>query len=244
MQGRFANHGRGGWRRLALICTLLVAVAVSLSAAGPWAGRAARRLAVSCGNTVTTSITLTSDLSCVGSDGLDVGANSITIDLNGHTIAGDGTHQGIFSQGHNGVAIKNGTVDHFDSGIFLQGGDGNTVKNVHATRNAFTGISLDNGTTNATLTGNYAAKNDAGGISLGIGDDGARLTGNVAAANAEVGFFFQGNENVVVVGNAALNNGHSGFDTNGGMRGNFTGNVANGNTFDGFTFTNCCQGAR
>ena len=218
MQGRFANHGRG-----------LAAARPHLHVARrsgrqpvsgrPWAGRAARRLAVSCGNTVTTSITLTSDLSCVGSDGLDVGANSITIDLNGHTIAGDGTHQGIFSQGHNGVVIKNGTVDHFDSGIFLQGGDGNTVKNVHATRNAFTGISLDNGTTNATLTGNYAAKNDAGGISLGIGDNGARLTGNVAAANTEVGFFFQGNENVAVVGNAALNNGHIGFDTNGGMRG-------------------------
>jgi hypothetical protein len=55
------------------------ALAPSASAATP-----------ACGDVITTSITLTADVGpCIGTDGLVVGADGITINLNGHRVIGD-----------------------------------------------------------------------------------------------------------------------------------------------------------
>ena len=42
----------------------------------------------SCGQVVTTNVVLTANLICAETDGIIVGADSIKIDLNGHTISG------------------------------------------------------------------------------------------------------------------------------------------------------------
>ena len=47
-----------------------------------------------CGVTIVENLTLDHDQTCTG-DGLVVGADGITIDLNGHTLAGLGTGVGI-----------------------------------------------------------------------------------------------------------------------------------------------------
>src|SRR5579883_1710570 len=52
----------------------------------------ARAYALSCGDTVTANTTLTADLNCVASSGLIIGANNVTIDLNGHTISCNDIH--------------------------------------------------------------------------------------------------------------------------------------------------------
>jgi parallel beta-helix repeat protein len=110
-------------KRFAVLAT--VAVAAVFPAAQP----AARptRTTVSCGQTVTASITLTSDLvGCRGS-GLVVGADNVTIDLNGHTIDGTnarkpGTGAVVTKGSHSNVTISNGTVkDFYFSGIALSG---------------------------------------------------------------------------------------------------------------------------
>jgi len=46
--------------------------------------------ALSCGDTITTSTTLTSNLGPCTSTGIFMGANGITLDCNGYTISGDG----------------------------------------------------------------------------------------------------------------------------------------------------------
>lgn len=75
------------------------------------------------GDTVTTDIKLTGDISGSG-DGLIVGANGITIDLNGYTISStDGTGVGIKNDGYHGITIKNGTIDGFSQGVLSDGGD-------------------------------------------------------------------------------------------------------------------------
>ena len=46
---------------------------------------------VACGDTITTDTTLDSDLVNCPNNGIIIGANNITLDLNGHTIDGDAT---------------------------------------------------------------------------------------------------------------------------------------------------------
>ena len=77
------------------------------------AGGAQQALALSCGDTLTSDTTLTANLACSGT-ALVVGADGITIDLNGYTISGDGTGLGIDNTGgYDNVTIKNGTITGF-----------------------------------------------------------------------------------------------------------------------------------
>ena len=67
----------------------------------------------SCGDTITTSVTLTEDiLSC--EDGLTIGANNVTLDCNGHTLAGTGSGIGVSINGHQDVAVKNCVITDYE----------------------------------------------------------------------------------------------------------------------------------
>jgi parallel beta-helix repeat protein len=92
---------------------------------------------VSCGATITRDTTLKADLTNCPGDGLVIGADNITLDLNGHTI--DGTvaqsstcdeppfgNAGIKLGGHDGLTIEDGTVQQFVHGI-AGGGEGEGV---------------------------------------------------------------------------------------------------------------------
>src|SRR3954451_20828843 len=86
---------------------------------------------VSCGQTLTHSVKLANDLSNCPSDGLVVGADNVTVDLNGHTIDGvvsktfdcevgpqGPSGEGIQDDaGYDGVTIKGGTVQQFANGV-------------------------------------------------------------------------------------------------------------------------------
>ena len=95
---------------------------------------------VACGDVVTSDVVLTEDLSCAG-DGLVVlvpyGDPPVVIDLNGHTIQGDGTGAGIQVQDENDGAggrsrITGGTVRGFQYGLFC---DWVAVENMRITEN-------------------------------------------------------------------------------------------------------------
>ncbi len=96
--------------------------------------------ALSCGSTLTHSIKLHSNLDCSagGTDGIDVGKNGITINLNGHSVIGAGSidHQdGIYNDGHDRVSVIGGTVKNFSEDIYLYGGAKPTVSRVRLTDN-------------------------------------------------------------------------------------------------------------
>lgn len=83
-----------------------------------------------CGGIITRDTMLQSDIRDCPGDGLRVRGNNITINLNGHTVAGIGA-QGNFSVGirvkeRQGVTVTNGTVTGFDAGVAVIGGSGNT----------------------------------------------------------------------------------------------------------------------
>src|SRR5512132_3515700 len=100
-----------------------------------------------CGATIKQSTKLTKDLSNCRGVGLRIGADGITLDLNGHTIAAaakrNPTAHGILNVGgHDRVTIKGGTVKGFGAyGVRLAGVQRNHVSDMKMTGN-FTGIGL------------------------------------------------------------------------------------------------------
>src|SRR5687768_3568322 len=60
-----------------------------------------------CGDTLRQSVKLTADLECPGTAGLIVGANGVTINLNGHKLSGS---PAISMTDVDGTTIRNGTV--------------------------------------------------------------------------------------------------------------------------------------
>jgi parallel beta-helix repeat protein len=118
-------------------------------------------VSVGCGFVASTSIVLQNDIGPCHEDGILVGADNITIDLNGHQIFGEGgaivIHQAaaVYSDNHSGVTIKNGTVHDFYHGIRVRQGSGN-----HVTRLVVRENIGGNGIVFETSTDNLAYYND------------------------------------------------------------------------------------
>ena len=84
---------------------------------------------VSCGDTITADTTLDSDLLDCPNIGILIGADNITLDLNGHTIDGIGPSQnpshlaiGVSLTddnliNHEGITVKNGSIRDFEVGL-------------------------------------------------------------------------------------------------------------------------------
>jgi len=132
-----------------------------------------------CGTTIVTDLTLDQDLACAG-NGLVVGADNITIDLNGHTIAGPGTAIGIRIALRTGVTVRGGTVRHFETGIMVANSSNVTVKENDLTETR-EGVFL-NGTINSVVKENHAWLNQLRGVM--IRPSATRIsTGNLVVEN-------------------------------------------------------------
>jgi parallel beta-helix repeat protein len=130
--------------------TKLAVVAGGLLALGPAQALATE---VGCGATITRDTKLTHDVSACPAGGLVIGADDVTLDLNGHTVAAAGVAPdldfgpdstfGIDNRaGHAGVTIKNGSVRGFAAGVFLFGATNNRLLNVTVTSSKLPGIAL------------------------------------------------------------------------------------------------------
>src|SRR4029078_4739142 len=86
---------------------------------------------VSCGDTITTDATLHHNLVNCPNNGIIIGADNVTLDLNYHTIDRDGTPAagsdpdtefcdiGVINDGHDGVTIVHGSVRQFALGAIV-----------------------------------------------------------------------------------------------------------------------------
>lgn len=95
-----------------------------------------------CGQTITQNTVLDADVGpcpANGANGIVIGADNITLDLNGHQVLGaanaTGEGAGIYLPRRTGVTVKNGAVRHFDCGVAVEGGSGNTVTSIRAQDN-------------------------------------------------------------------------------------------------------------
>src|SRR6188472_132805 len=95
----------------------LVAVATATVLWSPSPAGAAT--AVACGATITVDTRLGNDLHNCHGVGLVIGADGVDLDLNGHTVDGDGIGdvEGIQVEGHRDTSITNGTVRDFVEGV-------------------------------------------------------------------------------------------------------------------------------
>ncbi len=113
---------------------------------------------VSCGAAITTDTKLNSDLVNCPNEGIVIGADNITLDLNGHTVSGDSTPfptcpDGAFcdvgidnTAGHTGVTIKGGSVNGFAVGVFVLGASENRIQGLSAANNTIFGLIVGNAT--------------------------------------------------------------------------------------------------
>ncbi len=106
---------------------------------------------VECGDVITQDTTLDRDLLNCPNNGVVIGADSITLDLNGHLIDGDGTEftacppdefcdGGVVNDGHDHVTVRHGSVRQFGTGVFVGSARHNRVLGISSSRNAFFGF--------------------------------------------------------------------------------------------------------
>jgi large repetitive protein len=105
-----------------------------------------------CGDTITTNTVLHKDLVNCPNNGIIIGADNVTLDLNYHTIDGDGTpaagcdpqtefcDTGVVSFGHEGVTVVHGSVREFDVGVFVGEARHNRLLGISSSGNRFAGL--------------------------------------------------------------------------------------------------------
>ena len=103
---------------------MFVRILPALTAGALLAGAAAPALAeadhLQCGDVVTESVTLDADLERCPGAGLVIGADGVTVDLDGHTIQGVRAsfgNTGVVNPGFADVRIQDGTIREFVTGI-------------------------------------------------------------------------------------------------------------------------------
>src|SRR3954469_11369751 len=129
----------------AVLAASCAAAWLAPSATAAPAAAAANRPTFACGGTITVDTTLTNDLTNCHGIGLVIGADHVTLDLNGHTVDGDGVSdfEGVQAQGHSGVTVEHGTVRDFVEGIAVLGGKAITVRRVALSGHRHVGIFVD-----------------------------------------------------------------------------------------------------
>jgi hypothetical protein len=182
----------------------LIVVAAAAAAAPAAAGEIA---ALACGDVVTADVTLSSSLEgCT--TGIVVGADNITIDLNGYSITGSGVDEGagIEAVGRSGVTVKNGHVRNFADGVRFFQTANSTIANIHVRRTG-TGITV-NGTDVASHSNGIVGNNvtdSAAGIHVGGGVS-ARVLNNRVIGVDGVGILCRDTTDVLIQGNRSVRN--------------------------------------
>jgi large repetitive protein len=184
--------------RLRIVGLTALTVGASLLVA-PGAG-AGPGVPVACGQTITTSTVLGNDLRDCPGIGIVIGASGVTLDLNGHTVDGDGVgdFEGIQAIGIDRVTVRNGTVRDFVEGIALLHTTGAVVSGVALSRHRHVGVFLDDATdaqvrdtrtTDTAFSAVFVTRSRSVRV---IGND-AQRNGTGAAARQSTGLLVAGN---------------------------------------------------
>ena len=157
------------------------------------------RLTASVERTILADLKLDHDLNCVG-PGLIVGADGITLKLNGHTISGSSTASGsgfgINVVGRTNVSITGGTVRNFEAGVRVMNSSEIVIKNNDLRANG-DGIDLAAGAVGNTIKENELRDNLARGIMLRGGVTDNVIKENTFTANRVGILVFAGVENTI-----------------------------------------------
>lgn len=138
---------------------------------------------VTCGAQISGDARLDNDLTCTG-NALVVSGDDITIDLNGHTLSGNGSGNGITVSASHGVTIFGGSVKGFQSGIFVGGSTDVVIRDneFSATNQAV----LFQATTGSVVKHNTVTKNLARAFMLRPNLTGGLSTDNIVIGNVVI----------------------------------------------------------
>jgi parallel beta-helix repeat protein len=139
-------RSRHGGTVVTLVSLALILALVGVALVAFTGAKAAGQREPQCGDTITADTTLHHNLLDCPDKGIILGADDITLNLNGHTIDGDGTPAGCYphdpfcdtgvaSDGHDRVTVMHGSVRDFRAGVDLERGRHLRVLGVSASRN-------------------------------------------------------------------------------------------------------------
>jgi parallel beta-helix repeat protein len=176
-----------------------------------------------CGDTITADTTLASDLTDCPSNGIVIGADGITLDLNGHTISGDGKpvrrcrreqicDVGVANDDHAGVTIRRGSVRGFAIGVGAFRVRNNRFAGLDSSQNQFFGfvIAGSSRTVIRDSSGHDNPRPDGDGLGVFMSHD-LRIVHNSFRRNGQLGMHIEGSTKNLVKGNLVSRNGDFGM---------------------------------
>jgi parallel beta-helix repeat protein len=180
-----------------------------------------------CGDTIRADTTLHRDLVNCRSNGIVIGADDITLDLNGHAIDGDGElvkrcrrefcDTGVVNDGHDDVTVMHGSVREFAVGPFVLHARHNRVLDISASRNRFSGLVLFD-SARSTVRDSSVFRNglqtDLEGISM-FRSDHNRILHNSLRHNGDVGLFMAKSDHNQIRKNSVRRNREGGIASEG-----------------------------
>ena len=164
----------------------------------------ATELNPACGQIIQGNVKLGSNLIC-DNDGLIVGGNDTTIDMNGFSLKGPGVDSnkvGIMIGGQNNVTITgNGIISGFQSGIYVSGGTNVYANEINVNNNKVAFYLT--GAQNAQISNNMVSENTIG-VALHSSKD-AEVNFNQLSKNRLSGVTLINTANSTLHGNNILN---------------------------------------
>ena len=195
---------------------VLLAVILALTVLGllTLSGAEAANKQPQCGETITADTTLDSDLVDCPNNGIVIGADDITLDLNGHRIDGDNElveppcplgefcDSGVVNDRHDGVKIEGGSTRAFGVGVLVLRSRESRVVDISSSKNVLFGAMIIRSSRSvirdSSLSNNIAPEGD--GIGL-FGADHIRIVDNSIQDNAGPGIHIDGSAHNLIKGN-------------------------------------------
>jgi parallel beta-helix repeat protein len=211
---------RGGWKAAVARLGVAVLLAGGLTVA---TGGAARAKVLHCGDVITANTKLTSDLVNCPDNGIVIGADNITLDLNGHTIDGDGVvgceelyacDFGVDNTAsHHGVTIKDGSIREFATAVAVLGASDNRLRGLSSSHNVLGGMLLIE-SPGARIEHNSVSASglttDQAGLIV-FDSSAVRIERNSVSGNGDIGMFLQGVDDSRVERNSVSGNPEAGI---------------------------------
>jgi parallel beta-helix repeat protein len=181
--------------------TVIAGAALLLAIVGGalWTPRPA--WAVACGETITASVKLDQDLLDCPGTGLVIGADNVTVDLNGHTLDGDnGPDNAIVTLADRaGLTIKGpGVITGFEDGILVGGAK---LKVLGVTFRALSGTAINIGPCPGSLIASNTMSEVGSAMDLGGGSGKLTVRDNVINGASGFGIVVADAVGASVVGN-------------------------------------------
>lgn len=113
---------------------------------------------------------LTGDVSSTG-NGIDIQADDVTVDLNGFTLVGDGSGEGLDISSQTNIVVRNGRIRGFLRGALVSGATGVRLTDLRIVDSTLSGVFVTSQSEDIEIHGCAVSKNGANGIHVYSGND-------------------------------------------------------------------------